>query len=991
MKRHINAVLILLCAFLLFTASARATVTVDPMGITAYLEEPGETVETVIYLMNDSEESILYSTFVRELNVDRDGGPRRDDRGGPDDFEMEWRDSDEDDGPVYDWIDISEYDGVIDIDGLQDDAICGTYEMGFEIEYYGEAYNEVSIYPNGFASFVEAEIPFFYPWPALPSSNYDPQPPPTLQCVCYQDLNPAVSGNVYYWTDETKAVVTWQDVPHFDDANAEEDLWTFQMIVYPNGLIKYQYKAIGLYDVDPNQLSIMVGFQNEGQDEGFTIYRDVDGNEDEYLYAELSIALGASPAWINWIEFDPATGRVNSGDEAEITVSMNTEELEIGEHAIELTISLQDAEIPYIKMPIVLSIGDDVGSIAGTITSAATDEAVENVMIDIQPYGFVRYTDDNGQFILDNLPVGDYSLTYAHPDFLPVTLNDVVVEVGDEADGSIALLHAEFIIADVDSIDEEMVTGETQEFQITAANEGTGTTRYEVSKRYRGDFDFEAWEHRADIPASEITGEARLEGVTFALGNYYLTGDNRNDTSKVFIISPDNELIGSINQPDGVDNDMKGLAFDGTYLWGSGTDVVYQMDLEGTVENMYDGPHNSNNYIAWNPVDSIFYFAATTRDIASMTYDGELQEGEIDRLDMRLNGIDYWQDDPDGYNMYVAYALDGQQIIAKIDIATGDTMNVFAWDDAEGEVAEFTISNAWDVYNWVFMCMIDDAGADQIRIWNLAPREDWYSISPLMGEIEAGGEQVFTLTLNTINIPDGRFEGQLVFDHSGRGSQLMLNVNLEVVEPPQPPTPFNLLKPENAASIYAQNEVVFGWSASIDPNVGEAVGYELSFYDNDEALVSMYMTEDTILTVDMMEVYSEITEEESIPVDLTWLVTAVSGDDRIDSDSTFSLRWQPDWINDIDSGLPKMFAITDVYPNPFNSTVTLKYSLDRSASLQFKLFDHQGRIVADESLGHRTTGYYSLSYDGSALPTGVYILSLQANDRVRTSKLVLIK
>ncbi|MBM3330140.1 MAG: choice-of-anchor D domain-containing protein, partial [Calditrichaeota bacterium] len=74
--------------------------------------------------------------------------PGRDRRGNPDQAGYEWRASDEGDGPQFEWIDIVNMQGRVQLQG-GDDINVGPYNLGFNFPYYGQNYGQVRFCSNG--------------------------------------------------------------------------------------------------------------------------------------------------------------------------------------------------------------------------------------------------------------------------------------------------------------------------------------------------------------------------------------------------------------------------------------------------------------------------------------------------------------------------------------------------------------------------------------------------------------------------------------------------------------------------------------------------------------------------------------------------------------------------------------------------------------------------------------------------------------------------
>ncbi len=111
------------------------------------------------------------------------------------------------------------------------------------------------------------------------------------------------------------------------------------------------------------------------------------------------------------------------------------------------------------------------------------------------------------------------------------------------------------------------------------------------------------------------------------------------------------------------------------------------------------------------------------------------------------------------------------------------------------------------------------------------------------------------------------------------------------------------------------------------------------------------------------------------------------------STETFLMRTEPDptlGADDAPGLLPADFSFS-AYPNPFNATTTLSFSLPRAMRVGLSLYDITGREVI--SLGERefAAGNHQISIDASQFSSGVYFAALQAGSETLTQKLLLLK
>lgn len=85
------------------------------------------------------------------------------------------------------------------------------------------------------------------------------------------------------------------------------------------------------------------------------------------------------------------------------------------------------------------------------------------------------------------------------------------------------------------------------------------------------------------------------------------------------------------------------------------------------------------------------------------------------------------------------------------------------------------------------------------------------------------------------------------------------------------------------------------------------------------------------------------------------------------------------------------FELLQNYPNPFNPKTTINYVVKERGFIQLQVYDLLGTKVATLVNEEKRQGSYSVSFDGSNLPSGVYIYSLNVNDFTQNRKMILLK
>jgi len=89
--------------------------------------------------------------------------------------------------------------------------------------------------------------------------------------------------------------------------------------------------------------------------------------------------------------------------------------------------------------------------------------------------------------------------------------------------------------------------------------------------------------------------------------------------------------------------------------------------------------------------------------------------------------------------------------------------------------------------------------------------------------------------------------------------------------------------------------------------------------------------------------------------------------------------------------VPKQFGLFQNYPNPFNPTTNIEFDLPKSGFVSLKIYNILGQEVADLINSDRMAGRYTVRFDASRYPSGMYIYRLQSASSVATKKMMLIK
>ncbi|RJP76047.1 MAG: T9SS C-terminal target domain-containing protein [Candidatus Zixiibacteriota bacterium] len=89
--------------------------------------------------------------------------------------------------------------------------------------------------------------------------------------------------------------------------------------------------------------------------------------------------------------------------------------------------------------------------------------------------------------------------------------------------------------------------------------------------------------------------------------------------------------------------------------------------------------------------------------------------------------------------------------------------------------------------------------------------------------------------------------------------------------------------------------------------------------------------------------------------------------------------------------LPLDFALREPHPNPFNPSTVARFEMRAASHVSLQVYDTAGRMVKELVNGWKAAGVHTVTFDGSNLPSGIYLARLEAGNFTQTQKLVLLK
>lgn len=96
-------------------------------------------------------------------------------------------------------------------------------------------------------------------------------------------------------------------------------------------------------------------------------------------------------------------------------------------------------------------------------------------------------------------------------------------------------------------------------------------------------------------------------------------------------------------------------------------------------------------------------------------------------------------------------------------------------------------------------------------------------------------------------------------------------------------------------------------------------------------------------------------------------------------------------VEDDPADHPATISLAHAWPNPFNATTRVSYTLDQAGHTSLKLYNLSGQLVRTLTDQQKSAGTHSLTFSGNHLPSGCYFLRLESGSFTATQRLVMVK
>lgn len=93
----------------------------------------------------------------------------------------------------------------------------------------------------------------------------------------------------------------------------------------------------------------------------------------------------------------------------------------------------------------------------------------------------------------------------------------------------------------------------------------------------------------------------------------------------------------------------------------------------------------------------------------------------------------------------------------------------------------------------------------------------------------------------------------------------------------------------------------------------------------------------------------------------------------------------------VSNSVPVSYELFHNYPNPFNPSTKIEYSIPEESFVELKIFNLIGEEAANLVSRYQKAGTYRADFNAEGLQSGIYIARLTANNFTRSIKMIMLK
>ncbi|KPL23153.1 MAG: hypothetical protein AMS23_07015 [Bacteroides sp. SM1_62] len=136
--------------------------------------------------------------------------------------------------------------------------------------------------------------------------------------------------------------------------------------------------------------------------------------------------------------------------------------------------------------------------------------------------------------------------------------------------------------------------------------------------------------------------------------------------------------------------------------------------------------------------------------------------------------------------------------------------------------------------------------------------------------------------------------------------------------------------------------------------------------------------------------------DDQLKINFFWILYYMTGEtDQTEKVYFDDVVVSTEYIGPIVTGINEHTPDTDiksqVYPNPFTGSITIKYAVEEKGEVNVDVFDALGKWVSTIVKEYQDTGEHSAVFEAGHSASGIYYYRIQTGDRTDNGKMVLLR
>ncbi len=399
------------------------------------------------------------------------------------------------------------------------------------------------------------------------------------------------------------------------------------------------------------------------------------------------------------------------------------------------------------------------GVVAGNVWDDFSEEALEGATISIEEGGAVQ-SDEQGYFIIQNQPIGDWVITISKTGYNDFT-DTITVTDGDTTE-VFAYLTRPRIVPVPEALSFDINEDDILDTLLVLSNEGIGETMWSLQWRVQDAEQVIPWTLDGDFDIMEASGDTRLTGTAILDGLIAVAGGNGNvNPNKIYFFNAAGDMVAEVDQPTTSFYGFYDLASDGELLYGTEYDWIIGFDTSGEILDSIPAPFDVNRGITYDPDHDWFWCSNGASDMVAVDRDGVIQN-EIS-IDRNIQAVGWYPFDPEGMPLYATTATGGVPRIYRVNPETGDSEIIEDYASTDNGVVIVGADCGTGIEGmentWVFPVVLIDAGQTigQLKLYKLGNAVAYADVFPKYGTLDASQADTLALSFDATGLSRGYY------------------------------------------------------------------------------------------------------------------------------------------------------------------------------------------------------------------------------------------